>query len=308
MIGQTNKNMNNLNPNLEKVVNSLIENVLNNPNFSWEKLWRNMGNGNSPYNPISGTIYSGMNRLILEMYASMKGCNQFATAKQIYAKGGSNKGAKSIIINKFGFYFVDSMTKIKYYKPETINNLPQSIKDRLLRKKYWDISHVFSLADCTNISFETPEIVEKNSPIEDCQKIIDNWECKINIGLNNEKAFYSPNIDVINMPHLQAFKNAESFYHVAFHEIAHSTGNKKRLNRDLSGMFGNDKYAKEELVAELSSVLISANYGILTDNLVKNTNAYLTSWTKRMTDKKAELFSALSHSMKAFDYILKVGS
>ncbi len=74
----------------------------------------------------------------------------------------------------------------------------------------------------------------------------------------------------------------------------------------MSGMFGNDRYAKEELIAELSSVLVGANMNILTDEIIKNATAYLQSWTKRMQDKKSELFTALTQSLKAYEYILKV--
>jgi antirestriction protein ArdC len=304
--------MKTLNKVTEKVVDKLIEQVLNNPSFSWEKTWKNIATGAKPYNPISKIQYSGFNRFILQLQASLKGCNQFATFKQISnAKGKVKEGAKGIFITKFQWVHTDSKTGIKYYKTDTINKLPQFIKDRLTKYPSLKYHVVFSLTDTENIHFDEPKIEVKNDPIAECEKIVTTWnetESKINIGIDNERAYFSPNIDIVNMPHLQAFKDSKNFYMVAFHEIAHSTGIKKRLNRDMSGMFGNDKYAKEELIAELTSTLIGASMNILTNDIISNTTAYLKSWTKRMIDKKAELYSGLNGAIKAFDYIIKATS
>ena len=289
--------MKNLNPTIDKVVTSLIDQVINNDKFHWSKMWKNIATGASPWNPIGGNQYSGFNKFILQLYASIKGCNQFATFYQISnAKGQVLKGSKSIPITKFAFYYTDANGK-KYYD---VKKIPAGLD--VTKHPFWKTHLVFSISD-TTLSFEEPKIEVKNNPIAECEKIVKNWECKINIGLDNERAYYAPSQDIINMPHLQAFENSNAFYSVAFHEIAHSTGAKNRLNRDMSGMFGNDKYAKEELVAELTSVMLSAKLNILTDELSKNATAYLQSWSKRMTDKKAELYQGLNHAYKAFQYI-----
>ena len=295
-----------LNSSTSKVVNSLIDNVLNSPSFSWEKTWKNIATGASPYNPVTKVQYSGFNRFILQLNASIKGTNQFATFKQISNAGGKIiKGSKSIPLLFFTWKYFSSITK-KSYDQKDIAKLPKNIQDSLSKYPFHNYFSVFSMNDVEGLEFPEIKIEEKNQPLESAQKIVDNWECKINIGLDNERAYYAPSMDLINMPHLQAFKAAENFYMTAFHEIAHSTGHKERLNRDLSGMFGNDKYAKEELVAELSSVLVGASLNLLTDEIIKNATAYLKSWTKRMQDKKNELFQGLNHAIKAYDYILKV--
>ena len=291
-----------------KVINNLIDNVINNPNFSWEKTWTNIATGNSPYNPISKSVYSGLNSLILAMNASIKGSNQFATFNQISGANGTiKKGSKSIPLMFFCWKYFDDITK-KSYSKDQLKKLSKVIQNRVKEFPYHSYFNVFSLMDCQNISFDEPKIEIKNDPIANCEAIVSNWnetESTINIGLDNERAYYSPNIDTVNMPNLQAFKNTKTFYMVAFHEIAHSTGIKKRLNRDMAGMFGNNKYAKEELIAELSATLIGASMQILTKEIIDNTTAYLQSWTKRMTDKKAELLAGLQGAIKAFNYIIK---
>ena len=110
------------------------------------------------------------------------------------------------------------------------------------------------------------------------------------------------------MPRPETFTDEQSYYATLFHELTHSTGHERRLKR--SGItekaaFGDNVYSKEELVAELSSVLVGANMNILTDQIIKNASAYLKSWTKRMSNKKEELFQGLSHAVKAYDYIIK---
>lgn len=291
-----------MNDSIAKVIEALIAQVLNNPNFSWVKMWRNIATKNAPYNPITGTVYSGLNAFVLMCYSAIKGCNQFATFNQINGKKGTvNLGSKGILLCKWDEFYIDANGK-KYNKK---SDIPDGIK--YTTKKFCKTFYVHSISE-TTLTFEEPETIKINNPIEECEKIVKNWECKINIGLNNDRACYYPTIDTINMPDLQAFKNSNAFYSVAFHEIAHSTGAKNRLDRDLSGMFGNDKYAKEELVAELTSVLLSAKMNILTEELEKNATAYLQSWTKKMVDKKEELYTGLNHAMKAFNYILKAVS
>jgi antirestriction protein ArdC len=302
------ENTKELNKVQSKVIDSLIDNVLNSPNFSWQKTWENIATGNSPYNPISKNQYSGLNKFILNLNASIKGSNQFATFNQISNANGKIKtGSKAIPLMFFSWKYFDYVAK-KSYTANQINKLSSDIQNRLRKFPFHSYFNVFSLSDCENIHFDEPKIEVKNDPIVECEKIVSNWnetESKINIGLDNERAYFSPSIDIVNMPHLQAFKSSKNFYMVAFHEIAHSTGIKKRLNRDMGGMFGNDKYAKEELIAELTSTLIGASMNILTKEVIDNTTAYLKSWTKRMTDKKAELYSGLNGAIKAFDYIIK---
>lgn len=75
------------------------------------------------------------------------------------------------------------------------------------------------------------------------------------------EALYVPSRDFISMPAFQAFKGADYFYNVAFHELTHWTGHKSRLDRDLKNRFGARTYAAEELVAELGAAFLSAEFG-----------------------------------------------
>ncbi len=103
------------------------------------------------------------------------------------------------------------------------------------------------------------------------------WICPINIE-HQDNAFYSISRNQITIPEKSQFKDGESWYGTAFHEMVHSTGAENQLNRlkPQSG-FGSDEYAREELVAELGSALVCQKYG-MTKNLKEDSAAYLKSW------------------------------
>ena len=85
----------------------------------------------------------------------------------------------------------------------------------------------------------------------------------------NGEAFYVPSHDFISMPAFEAFKGADHFYNVAFHELTHWTGHKNRLDRDLKHRFGERAYAAEELVAELGAAFLCAEFGFDNDLLAQ---------------------------------------
>jgi antirestriction protein ArdC len=89
------------------------------------------------------------------------------------------------------------------------------------------------------------------------------------------EAYYVPSQDFISMPGFSAFKGADHFYNVAFHELTHWTGHKARLDRDLKNRFGSRAYAVEELIAELGAAFLSAEFGF--DGDVRNAG-YIATW------------------------------
>lgn len=94
------------------------------------------------------------------------------------------------------------------------------------------------------------------------------------------------------------------YYSTVFHETGHSTGAAKRLNREVLNMFGTEKYAYEELVAELTAAMLTAACGIETGETMRNSTAYLQSW-KAAAEKDSHLLErACSMAEKAFCYIM----
>ena len=95
--------------------------------------------------------------------------------------------------------------------------------------------------------------------------------------LYGDSAFYSISKKLIVLPEFSQFKDGESFYGTAFHEMAHSTGAEEHLNRLKPAAFGSAEYAQEELVAELTSAMVCQYCGM--DKYIKEDSApYLKSW------------------------------
>ncbi len=117
------------------------------------------------------------------------------------------------------------------------------------------------------------------------------------------RACYIPSLDVVHMPDWQDFESYAQYGAVAAHELSHWTGHKSRLNRDMEGGFGSEKYAREELVAELSSCIIGANLGLPVTHL-DNHASYIASWIKILKDDEKALLSAAAKAETAATYLL----
>ena len=113
-------------------------------------------------------------------------------------------------------------------------------------------------------------------------------------------ACYVPSLDKIHLPRKDAFSSADGYYATAFHELAHWTGAKSRLDRDFSSRFGDDQYAFEELVAEMSAAFLCQSHGI--DALTQHA-AYVQSWVKVLKNDHKAIFKAAALAQKATDYI-----
>jgi antirestriction protein ArdC len=114
------------------------------------------------------------------------------------------------------------------------------------------------------------------------------------------EAYYAPGQDFISMPAFAAFKGADHFYGVAFHELAHWTGHKARLDRDLKGRFGQAAYAAEELIAELGAAFLAAEFSF--DGDVRHAG-YIATWITLLRQDKRAFFTAASKAQAAADYL-----
>jgi len=144
------------------------------------------------------------------------------------------------------------------------------------------------------------------NPIEAAQAIVDGWFGCPDIGYGDSRAFYDPSADRITMPDMQAFASAEAFYSTLFHEMAHSTGHRKRLARD--GVvnpvrFASHDYSEEELVAEMSAGMLAGYSGIDIPEVVENSAAYLDHWLAKLKREPGWLAASGGMAQKAVDMI-----
>jgi antirestriction protein ArdC len=124
-----------------------------------------------------------------------------------------------------------------------------------------------------------------------------------NIRHGGTMAYYNVSQDFVQMPPIEAFRDAESYYATLAHETTHWTRHKSRLDRDFGRKrFGDEGYAMEELVAELGSAFLSADLD-LTPTVRDDHASYIASWIKVLKDDKRAILSAASHAQRAADFL-----
>jgi antirestriction protein ArdC len=117
--------------------------------------------------------------------------------------------------------------------------------------------------------------------------------------IGGDRAFYSPAHDYVQVPRPEAFFEPINWHRTALHEVAHWSG--PRLGRDMTAFFGSASYAKEELVAEMTSAFVCASLGIVPT--VRHAD-YISSWVAVLGDDDRAVFRAASAASKAADYLL----
>ena len=148
-------------------------------------------------------------------------------------------------------------------------------------------------------------LIDINDRNERAEAILSYWdqnESKIVYG--GSRAFYRTDTDEVHLPKRADFKSMQEFYSTALHEIGHSTGHETRLNRDLSGGFGSEKYAMEELRAEIASIFMEQDVGIeASEGRLQNNAAYLQSWKEEIKENPNALFTAITDADKIAKYV-----
>jgi len=117
------------------------------------------------------------------------------------------------------------------------------------------------------------------------------------------RAYYAEGADFVQMPPFETFRDAESYAATLAHELTHWTKHDRRLARNMGRVkWGDEGYAREELVAELGSAFLCAGLGIAPE-VREDHAAYIASWLKVLKDDKRFIFSAASHAQRAVDFL-----
>src|SRR5439155_13649688 len=117
-----------------------------------------------------------------------------------------------------------------------------------------------------------------------------------------DRAYYTPGSDRIAVPTFDAFTSASGYYSTVGHELTHWTGHRSRLDRDLTGRFGSEGYAAEELVAELGSAFAMARLALEAEPRADHAH-YLASWAQLLRHDNRAIFTAASRAQAACDYL-----
>jgi len=270
------------------VTNRIIEH-LEKGVVPWHKTWTEAG---LPQNLITGKKYRGINVWLLSTLNYNQ--NYFLTFNQVKDLGGSvKKGEKS--------------HEVIFWKWLEKENEETKEKERIPMLKYY---RVFNISQCEGILIEKiPKPLERNNnPIECCEKVVNEMPLKPRIQHVEQQAFYNRINDYVNMPKIETFDKSEDYYGALFHELVHSTGHGERLNRkellESKGM-RTDKYAIEELTAEMGASYLKSHAGIPIEEL-ENNASYIQGWLEHLKNDRKFIVYASSQAQKATDYILNV--
>jgi len=256
----------------------------------WIKPWAATPGANTPCNAVTNRPYSGCNVVLLWMaQAAGYRTPRYLTFKQSLDLGGHvRKGERGTKV-----YFVKQLE----VKEDADNNSPTRLVPMM--REYT----VFNVGQCEGL----PESVTagkaarvRNPDARD--DLADQFLLSTGADLRegHGEAYYVPSRDFICMPAFEAFKGADQFYNVAFHELTHWTAHSSRLDRDLKNRFGSRNYAAEELVAELGAAFLCAEFGF--DGDLRHAG-YIGHWIELLRADKRAFFTACSQASKAADFL-----
>jgi len=286
----------------ESVSQSIIQ-QLKEGTAPWVQSWE-PGQSFRPYNGSTGKSYRGFNALWLMSEKINKGYgdNRWLTyhqAQQVDAQ--VNKGEKSTTIQYWKWD--REITKLDPDGKPLRDEAGEIIKTRVpLAQPHVFYAKVFNAEQINGLEKEAPRLL-LNEPErhEQAEKLLNHSQAHI-VFENGNRAFYRPSTDTIVLPERSQFKTPDAFYATAFHELSHASGHESRLNRDLSNPFGSIAYAKEELRAEIASLMLGEQLEIGHD--LGQHAAYIESWIQVLEDDHREIFKAAADAEKIIDYVI----
>jgi antirestriction protein ArdC len=256
----------------------------------WIKPWSASPGANTPCNAVTNRPYSGCNVILLWMaQAAGYRTARFLTFKQALELGGHvRKGERGTKV-----YFVKQLQ----IREDAEGDAPTRLVPMMREYTVFNVDQCENLPDSINIG-KPMRVRNPDTPHELADASLRSTGADIREG--HGEAYYVPSRDFISMPAFGAFKGADHFYNVAFHELTHWTAHPSRLDRDLKNRFGSRNYAAEELIAELGAAFLCAEFGF--DGDVRNAG-YIGPWIELLKADKRAFFTACSQASKATDYL-----
>ena len=280
-----------------------------------------------PLNFDSKKPYRGVNRLLLQERIGFAGAFRnpyFLTFNQIKKHGGRlKKGTRGYEVVYYSIRYIvpaDKNTGRKAYSSTNAHKvidfidkhkLSEDIVTRIPMIRYYNVYNGASIEgidfqlDKLQIGRAVPDTASENQA---AALIVENYPNPPAIKHEGNRAYYSPSGDYVKMPKKEQFDSINDYYRILFHELTHSTGHDKRLDRGIHLMLEKEDYAKEELVAEFGAVFLSAWAGIMWYTN-KNHAVYLKNWNSAIKEAENDnkfLMRAASLAQAATDYILNL--
>lgn len=305
--------------NIYQIVTDRIVEQMEQGVIPWQKPWTYAGTGmtnlrNCAINYTTRRPYSMLNQWLLGFRAG-----EYLTYKQLTELGGKvRKGAKAGMVVFWGQTSV--RTRKKRDEEGAVvtdadgNEETETVMEERLMPvlKYYNVFHLDDIEGIPSKYADDPEVPEVNDidPIETAEQIM--WDYVLReekLTFRNDRpsdrAYYSPATDTVVVPMLSQYAVPEEYYSTAFHELTHSTLPAYRCNRKDEGVahFGSEKYAREELVAEIGSAMLCNIAGLDCAKAFKNSVAYVKGWLRTLKDNPKWIVWASSRAEKAARYI-----
>ena len=252
----------------------------------WQKPWVACGKAISR---TTGKPYSLLNQMLLGRPG------EYLTFKQCQEAGGKvKKGEKAQMV--------------VFWKWIETEDEETGEKKEVPFLRYYNVFHIDQCEGVTAKHTTETAFPDGAAADEAAQGIIADYLNRESVKLTHQegdRAFYRPATDEIVLPLMKQFHSTAEYYSTAFHEITHSTGHEKRLNRlTHAAFFGTEDYSKEELVAEIGAATLVNHCGIETSSGFRNNAAYIQNWLKVLKDDKRFIVSAAGKAEKAVNLIL----
>lgn len=263
----------------------------------WQRPWDK--DAVLPLNPTTGKRYKGINAV--HLMSQDREDPRWMTYKQAQTEGAQvQKGETSTSIQYWKFN--EEKTKIdkstgKPVRDENNKIVKEYVKLKNPRVFYANVFNAEQIKGLPPLDRQDHQWIA----IEKAENILNGSGANINHD-GKGRAFYRESTDSIHLPKKERFDAPDKYYATALHELGHWTGHSSRLDRELGNVFGSESYAKEELRAEISSMLVGATLGIGHDPSLHV--SYVKSWIKALQDDPKEIFRASADAEKIHDFVM----
>ena len=272
--------------------------LLETEQLEWKKGWS--GISARPYNPITGTVYHGVNRFRLLLTAQALGYQdpRWCTFHQIQKNNWKLKRGKGQA-SKVEIWMPYDRELKKWITWEEFREQGGITEHYCLRTKSYPVFNGDMIEGIPPLEVTLQEV----DPVELVDTISDSMQVPI-VYHETDRAFYRPSEDRIYLPNREQFFSTYDYASTALHELAHATGAAHRLNRKLTGSTSQESYAQEELVAEITSCFLSSELPVKqTEEHIRNHQAYVQSWIRQIREKPESLIRAIQSAEQASNYL-----
>lgn len=281
----------------EKIITALKEDIVP---------WKSglIGKAGFPHNLKSLKPYRGVNILLLWLSNMFEGfrSNYWLTFKQARQLGGHVKRGSTA--TQIFFYEIRKKDKKDERGRPVLNEKGEPAEVRYPIFRLWSVFNSDQVA-----GIQAPDQIENHlDPIESAEEIVRGYKDKPKIVHRVCHPGYIPEKDIVELPESGYFTEINRYYEALFHELSHSTGHEKRLNRpglNTKSTFGSESYSFEELIAEISTCFLMNHAGVQRDDDFQNQVGYISSWIKALENDPKMIVKASSEASRATNYVLE---